>query len=454
MPSLIQRLFTVRKGELTAALLASAYFFCVLSCYYILKPIREQMGIAHGVDKLSWLYTGTFVAMLVAQPIYALLVMRSTRRRLIAVSYRFFAANLLAFFALLHFAPAWHPFAVAASFYVWVSVFNLFVVSVFWSFMADVFTLEQGKRLFGFISVGGTLGAIFGARLTKGLVESVGPTNLLLFSMLFLEAAVQLMHAVARRFDISTVGDAQPGERAESSSTAAVPARAMRIEDRERGGVFNGIALVLGSRYLQGICLFMLGYALISTFLYYEVSHVIEATIQDRSARTALFADIDFKVNAIALVVQVFLTGRVVKRIGIGWTIMLLPLISIAFLLAVGSTPSLAVVVVAQIAFRGAYFATAKPAREMLFTVVGREAKYKSKNFIDTFVHRGGDVVGGWIFRGLQGGLNMSLGQVAYVGAGFAVAWAIVSRWLGKQEQRFERETPRAANDESSSTAT
>ncbi|MFN0245188.1 MAG: NTP/NDP exchange transporter [Planctomycetota bacterium] len=444
MPSLIQRLFTVRTGEFAAALLAGAYFFCVLSSYYILKPIREQMGIAHGVDKLTWLYTGTFVAMLVAQPIYALLVARSARRRLISVAYRFFALNLLAFFALLQLAPDWHPFGVAASFYVWVSVYNLFIVSVFWSFMADIFSLEQGKRLFGFISVGGTLGAIFGAGLTKFLVEIVGTTRLLLISVVLLEIAVQLMHAIARSRGITA-----------HEPVALEPAAPVaRIEDRTHGGVFSGVGLVLKSRYLQGICFFMLGYALISTFFYYELSNIVAAAITSRDERTAFFANIDLLVNLIALTVQIFLTGHVVRRIGIGWTLLILPLLSIGLFVALGLDPVLQVVVVAQVAFRGVYFATAKPAREMLFTVVGREAKYKSKNLIDTFVHRGGDALGGWIWKGLFDGLHMGLHQLAFLGAGLAVVWAGVSRWLGKQEQRFERETPRSPTDESSSTAT
>lgn len=444
MPNALHRLFSVRKGEVAAALLSSAYFFCVLTSYYILKPIREQMGIAHGVEKLTWLYTGTFVAMLVAQPLYALLVARSTRRRLIAFAYRFFSLNLLLFFALLWGAPQWHPFGVAAAFFVWVSVYNLFVVSVFWSFMADIFTLEQGKRLFGFISVGGTLGAIFGAGLTKLLVEIVGTTNLLLISLAFLEIAVQLMHAVARLRGISS--------REEVAAQQPVASTA-RVEDRASGGVFSGIGLVLKSRYLQGICLFMLGYALISTFFYYEQSNIVAAAISNRDERTAFFANIDFLVNVIAVTVQIFLTGHLVKRIGIGWTILILPVLSAGLFVALGLDTVLQVVFVAQVAFRGAYFATAKPAREMLFTVVGREAKYKSKNFIDTFVHRGGDAVGGWIWKGLFEGLHMTLNQLAFLGAGLAVVWAGVSHWLGKQEQRFERATP-APSIEPSSRAT
>ncbi len=421
----LQRIVDVRHNEVSAMLLACAYFFFLLASWYILRPVRDEMGVAGGVQNLAWLFTGTLLVTLIANPLFALLVARLRVKRFIPITYRFFMANLLVFFLLLLFTSESQNVWTGRAFFVWTSVFNLFVVSVFWAFMADSFRSEQGKRLFGFIGAGGTLGGIAGAALTASLAERIGTTNLLLVSILLIECAVQCVRRFPARFTDGEEGLSSPDLRSEQATA---------VRDAPiGGGAFAGVAHVWRSPYLLGICLYMLLFTVGSTFLYFQQASLVGAAVQDRAARTALFARVDLAVNVLTLVTQIFVTGRLLKWLGVGLTLALVPALSIVGFLGLSLMPTLVMVILFQTLRRASNFAVASPTREVLFTVVPREDKYKTKNFIDTFVYRGGDQLGAWSNTAL-GWFGLGVAGVSLVAAPLAGVWLLISLWLGRKQ--------------------
>lgn len=414
----LSRIVAVRPDELRSLLLSAAYFFFVLASYYVIRPLRDEMGVAGGVRNLPWMFTGTLVAMLLAHTPFAALVARLPRRRFVALTYRFFLLNVLLFFALLRLLPAGQQVWVGRAFFIWTSVFNLFVVSTLWAVLVDVFRSEQGKRLFGFIAVGGTLGAVIGARATATLAAPLGPVQLLLISAVLLELAVQCaLRLIAPRAGV-------PG-----TATAAVD-----VERPIGGSTFAGVLHVLRSPYLLGIALYMLLYSMGSTALYFHQAHFAEA-ITDRAARTVFFARIDLWVNTIAALTQVFLTGRIVRWLGLPLTLGLLPLLTGAGFVALGIWPTLAVFVVFQVSRRAGEYAVARPAREALYTVLSREDKYKAKNFNDTLVYRVGDQAGAWSYEGLLvKQLGLGIAAISWLTVPLAGAWLAIAVWLGRRQ--------------------
>lgn len=411
---LLQRLALVRPGEGRALLWAAAYFFFLLQSYYLLRPVREAMGIAKGADKLPWLMSLTLLVMLVANPLYARLVSRWPRRRFIPAVSHFFAVNLLVFVGLL---SAW-PGAVwlGYAFYVWLSVFNLFVVSVFWSLMSDVFREEQGRRLFGLISMGGTGGAVAGAALTDALSRGswgvqLGPAALMGLSVLALELAVACMGALRRHFGVSE--QAQP--------------------EREPGpSALEGWRAIASSRYLQALCGYMLLYALTSTFLYLSQGEIVARSFSSSAERTAAFARLDLWVNVLTLATQFFLTGRLLRWIGVSGVLLVLPTLTLAGFGALALWPTFAVLAAVQVLRRGLHYAVDRPARELLYIPLGPEERYKSKPFIDTFVYRVGDVLGVWAPTLMS---LMAL-PVSAAALGFAGLWLWNGQRLGRHVTR------------------
>jgi len=399
---------------------ACAYFFCILAAYYILRPIRDEMGVAGGVRNLPWLYTGTLAAMLLANPPFAAAVARFPRRRFVSLTYRFFALNLLLFFVLLRTLPEAHTIWVGRAFFVWISVFNMFVVSIFWGFMADLFRTDQGKRLFGFIGLGGTLGGVAGAGITAVLAEIVGPVQLLLVSVALLECAVFCVGRLSRRA---------------AASAAAGPGRLPpgAAETPMGGGVLAGITGLLRSPYLLAICAYMLLYTITSTVVYFHLADFAGRTFDDRAVRTAFFARIDLAVNVLTILTQAFLTGRIIRWLGVGVTLALLPALTVAGFAAFGLWPVLTVLVGFQVLRRAGSYAVSRPARETLYTVVSREDKFKAKAFIDTFVYRAGDQVGAWSYA-LLGWLGLGLGGIAFLAAPVAGVWLVIGLWLGQRQ--------------------
>lgn len=417
LTSLLRRVLKLQPGELAAVLWAFIYFFCLLSSYYILRPLRDAMALEGGVGDLPWLFTGTFLVMLLAVPLYGWIVARFPRRRFVPLIYHFFAANLLIFFLLLGLEEIRVP--VARAFYIWVSVFNLFVVSVFWSFMADLFRNEQGKRLFGLIAAGGSLGALLGPALTAALAVPLGPAKLLVVSALLLEIAVFCVFRLLRAVGPQTTKRQMEGE-----------------PERIGGSLIEGIPLIWRSPYLVAICLYILFFTTTSTFLYFEQAHLIAALFEDISERARIFALIDLLVAVLTLTIQIFVTGRVILRFGMAPSLAFLPVFTFLGFLCFALFPQLAVLVAFQSLRRAANFAVSKPAREVLFTVLPRAEKYKAKSVIDTLVYRGGDALSGWLFRGLEG-LGLALPAIAAVTLPVIAFWAFLAVRLARRHDHL-----------------
>ena len=421
---LVSRLVDVRPGELRALGWAWLYIFSILFSYYILRPIRDEMGVAGGVENLPWLFTGTLAGMIAVNPPFAALVARLPRARFIAVSYRFFLANLLLFAILLHFATAQQNIWIGRVFFIWASVFNLFVVSVFWALMVDVFTAEQGKRLFGFIAAGATLGGIVGSSLTAVLAKQVPSASLLLGSALLLEAAVFCVRRLSHLSD----------------ALRRLPVG--RDETPIGGSAFSGLKHALASPYLIQVSVYILLFAVTSTFLYFQQAEIARQSFIDRGARTAFFARVDLWVNILTLGAQLFLTARLLRWVGVAVTLAALPLISILGFGTLALVPTIAVLVLYQVIRRAGNFAFARPTREVLFTVVPREDKYKAKSFIDTVIYRLGDQVGAWSYAGL-GLLGMTMTGIAMVAVPISLAWLVNALWLGRRQNSLEEKRDR-----------
>ncbi len=423
-PGLLGRLVSVKPGEGRALLLSSAYFFCLMLGYYLLRPLREAMGIARGADKLPWLMTGTLLAMLLANPAFAALVSHLPRRRFIPMAYRFFGLNLLVFFGLFQLLPGHGGPGLGYTFYVWLSVYNLFVVSVFWGFMSDLFEEEQGQRLFAFIAMGGTLGAIVGAGLTEALSRGIAfgfslpvkasPGALILVAAAFLELATQCVLALARRYQLGNKagGPREPGP-----------------------GFLEGLRLIGKSRYLALICAYILLFTLTTTLLYMAQGSIVAKAFTSSAARTAAFARIDLWVNILTLLTQLFLTGRLITTFGLRPVLVLLPVMTIAGFGALWIWPTFVVLALFQVLRRGLHYAVDRPAREILYIPLGPDEKYKSKPFIDTFVYRGGDFLGAWA--------PACLGWLAVPVAAIAVGLSGLWYWAGFQLGSLQRSLPR-----------
>jgi AAA family ATP:ADP antiporter len=417
---LIRRIVDVRPGELRPLGWAWLYIFSVLFSYYIFRPIRDEMGVAGGVENLQWLFTGTLLGMMAVNPPFAALVARLPRATFIAISYRFFLANLLIFAVLLHVATFEQNIWIGRLFFIWASIFNLFVVSVFWALIVDVFNAEQGKRLFGFIAAGATLGGIVGSSVTASLAKQVPATFLLLGSALLLEAAV---FCVRRLSGLSDALQRTP---------------AMRNDETPIGGsALSGFKHALGSPYLIQVSVYILLFAVTSTFVYFHQAEIVRQSLTDRGARTAFFARVDLWVNILTLAAQVFLTARMLRWLGVALTLAALPLISIIGFGTLAFVPTIAAVVAYQVIRRAGNFAFARPAREVLYTVVAREDKYKAKSFIDTVIYRFGDQAGAWSYAGL-GALGVATTGVALVAVPISVAWLINALWLGRRQNALE----------------
>jgi AAA family ATP:ADP antiporter len=408
---------TARTEEIRALLWSFGYFFFLLAGYYVLRPLRDEMGVAGGVRNLQWLFTATFLAMLAAVPLYGMLVARLPRRRFIPIVYHFFVLNLAIFWFFLSFAT--DKTIVARVFFVWVSVFVLFAVSVFWSFMADLYSPEQGKRLFAFIAAGGTAGSLAGPALTIGLAELLGHANLLLVAALLLEIAVLCVHRLE---------PVAPGSSKENSVQEEAGALG--------GGPFEGFALVLRSPYLVGILLWVSLLSVTATFLYFQQASIVAATSEDPAVRTRIFASVDLVVGLLTLAVQFFATGRLIARFGIGAALALLPVVFAAGFAVLAAAPGLAVVVAFQALQRTANFAVSNPAREALFTVLERGEKYKAKNVIDIVAVRGADAAGGWLFSALRAA-GLELRAVSLVAIPIAAACLLLAVALGRAHRRY-----------------
>lgn len=402
----MQQLVRVEGGEWTRLLLAFFYFFMLLGGYFMLRPIRGTVA-AYNSDILHWLYTGTFISMLLVVPVFGLLVARFRRGQFIPGIYLFFISNLV--FFIFAFSDATTPLWIQRLFYIWLSVFNLFVVSVFWSFMADIFHPGQAQRLFGFIMAGGSLGAIIGPRVTAGLVGDAGASGVMTAALVCLLLAT-LMAVLLGRYQRSSVHE-RPGVIG--------------------GRVWEGAIRVFQSKYLLFACLLMLLHNLIATFLYNGLAVLVDQQIEGFGERTAFFGKVDHIVQIIAFVMQFFITSRLVTALGMPRTLVLVPAVLAGGFMILGSALGIVLFAAVQIAQRSLNYGLLGPTKEMLFTVVDRETRYKSKNFIDTVIYRGSDVTASWIFKGMMTA-GLSITQIAWVFVPVMVVWAWGAWRLGQ----------------------
>lgn len=415
---LLRRVIDIRPAEAPVVGWCWLYIFSVLSSYYILRPIRDEMGVAGGVNNLQWLFTASLVGMLLLNLPFAWLVAKLPRSQFIPITYHFFAVNILVFAAVLRWSDPAAAVWIGRVFFVWVSVFNLFVISVFWQMNVDLFSPEQGKRLFGVIAAGATVGAIVGSGVTASLARYVSPTLLMLGSTALLEVAVfsvgrlsRLSPTLHRRPTVSANGERPIG-----------------------GGIFGGIVHTFRSTYLINVAMFLLLYSLTSTFLYMEQAGIVSHGFSSRGAQITFFATVDLLVNVLTLVIQLFLTGRILLTLGVALSLGLLPVVTIIGFGALTLLPTVMAVAVFQVLRRAADYAVARPTRELLFTVVPREDRFKAKSFIDTIVYRIGDQIGAWstaLFR-LFGLGTAGLALVAIPIAGL---WLVNALWLGRRQE-------------------
>ncbi|MCS6285181.1 MAG: MFS transporter [Nitrospira sp.] len=408
----------VEAGERVPLLWSFFYFFCLLCGYYMLRPVRDEMAIEGGVQHLPWMMTGTFLSLLLATPLFGLLSARLPRARLMLSVYAFFIGHLLLFFAAMK--AQWHPEWIARAFFVWLSVFNLFVVSVFWSFMADVFSPAQGVRLFGVIAAGGSTGAIAGPVLTTGVTYLFPVPSLMLVSAGWLAICGICIYRLDRW---------AAAHSAHGNATGEVPLG---------GSMWAGIRAVAASPYLLGICAYLFLLTMSATVLYMEQAALVGREIPSPEARTRLFAGLDFIVNVLTFVMQVWVTNRLVVRFGLGAALLVLPLVTAAGFAAIVVSPLLPVFLTLTVARRVGEYAIAKPAREVLFTVLNREDKYKAKNFIDTAVSRGGDASTGWLVSGVKA-LGATTGMMAGALVPLMLVWGWIGWRLGRQEAELQR---------------
>ena len=418
---LLGKLIGIERHEYAAVAWSFVYFFCVLSSYYMIRPIRETMATVSGSETIPYLFFGTFMATMLVTPVFGALTSRYPRRKFLPWVYAFFISNILIFFVLFSQTsdpddtPAW----LARAFFVWTSVFNLFVVSVFWSFMADIYTREQGRRLFGFITSGGSIGALLGGLVTSALVTEIGFYKIFPISAAILSIAFLCIRKLR---------------------TWAVHDRAADNSGEALGGTaWSGLTHVVHSRYFLAISFSSVMASLLGTALYMFAAQLIEQEIGGVNERTQFFSNMNNVQNLLAPIMQMFLVRQVVQRSGLRMSLALMPAISIAGFVALAMSPVLGVVAFLTVARRAIGFGFMKPSTDMLYSVVTREEKYKAKNFIDTAIYRGGDLFGTWTIKGLLA-LGLGMTGVSIVMLPFAVLWTWVAWWLGNDYRRQARE--------------
>jgi len=450
----IGRLVDVRGGEGWPVVIAFCYHFCLLCGYYAVRPLRETFGIERGAAALPWLYTGTALFSLLLHPLFARAVSRFPRRIFVPLVYHFFAANLALFFALLAFLPERALFsvgevdigtseAIGYVFFVWLSVFNVFITSVFWSYMTDLFSPAQGERLFGALAAGGSAGAIAGGAVAWQLTEALGAYTMILIAVALMELAVLFVWLLGRAAD-SDATSVRPPEQADAEppppdAPPDAPPRPRRAAGLPAigGSAIAGVMHVLRSPYLLGIASIMLLMTISNTYFYTQQAEIVDASFASRDDRTAFFGMLDTLTNIATLGLQFLVVGRLMRVFGLALTLVVLPIIFAVSFGALASAPSLAILAVAMVATRSGRYAVMRPAREVLYTVVSREDKYKAKNFNDTFVYRGGDLVGiwsDWVMRRLA----LTNAGIAWVGVGVAAAMGVVGYTLGAGHRRRE----------------
>jgi len=414
----LQRFTNIPREEVVPTLVAGLFFFCVLTALMVVRPAREALGMQRGIEAVRWLFMGTVLVTLLVNPLFGWLVSRFRRRVFVNATYLFFAVGLAGFYLLLVLAPEHIGRTSGEVFYVWFSVFNLFAVMLFWALMADRFTLDQSKRLFGAIAVGGTLGAIFGPWLASQLARPLGTPALLLVAAAFLVLALVAAAWLARL---------RPED-----------GRAPAGDTLIGGSAWEGFPAVFRSPYLLAICGYVLIVAVMATFLYFTRLQMVAALGPGLDVRTAMFARIDMITQTATLFLQAVVTGHLMRRVGVAVTLALLPVTAALGFLGLAIAGSIGALIAFEATFRSVQRGIMRPSRETLFTVVPRADRYKAKAFIDTFVYRAGDVAGAQT-EGRLGRLGMGLGALASVALPLAIIWTALGVWLGYAQRARAR---------------
>lgn len=414
----LARLFNLEKDEAGAVAYGFVLFFLLFAGYFMLRPVRETMGITGGVDNLQWLFTGTFLATLAAMPLFGWIAAKVRRRRILYWVFGFFAANLIgfAFGFLIRPDNVW----MARTFYIWLSVFNMIAISVAWSVLVDLFAVTQAKRLFGLMAAGASLGGLTGPVLALLLVEPIGHAGLLFLSAGFLLAAAGAARGVQRWRDAHPLS----------------PDEALQRQRPLGGSPLAGATEVLRSPFMLGIATFVLLLASVTTFLYFEQARLVELHFPDSTDQTRVFGTIDTIVQSLAILSQLFLTGRIAQRLGIGVLLVAVPVVAMFGFLWLALAPTFAVLAIVMVVRRAGEYAFVRPGREMLWTAVAPEAKYKAKNFVDTVVYRGADAVSAWAKAGVDL-LAQQPAIAALLGAAIALLWAFNGAALARAHKRM-----------------
>jgi AAA family ATP:ADP antiporter len=415
--SYLERVFGIEPAETRAVAISFAYFFFLMASYFILRPLRDTMGTVYGVAHLQELFTGTFLLSFVAAPVFSGFASRIRLSTFLPWVYGFIAITMVVFYLL--FQHVTNDRWVAAAFYIWLSTFNLITISVFWSMMADIFSTAQAKRLFGVIAAGGTLGTVAAPAFITFLVSAVGTNNLLLISAAGFAVCAFLVRLLEAEKDKLAVGDTD--------------AQGTTLERRLGGNPLDGFVLLFRSRYLLLIALFLLLMTWISTVIYFQLGDLISKEFASRAARTQAYATIDLATNSIALLVQLFGTGRFVQRFGVTTGLLVNPIIMVLAFLAVAFSPILIVLGSIQVVRRFSEYSVAKPSRDMLFTIVDQQAKYKAKNVIETVVYRFGDLTSAWLSAAI---LPFGVAGLAIFGLVISVLWFPIAFLLGRRYER------------------
>jgi len=404
------KIVDVKANEIRALWLGFAFHFIILTAYYIVKPIRDAIAASNRLETLPWMFTATLVVMLIANTIFAAIVARMERRKFIPLV-------LALFFMLMRTGSPAQQVWTGRAFYVWVSVFNLFNTAIFWAFMTDLFTVEQGKRLYAFIAVGGTLGAIVGAYITKNLIRGMGPANLVAISATLFAIVCVLVRFFPNSF---------------TEGNRIVPAREQPIG----GTVWSGITHIARSPYLFGLAAAIMLYTATSTWAYFQQTSLAGEALKTSADRTVFLSNLEIWVNVITLAIQIFLTGRLLKWFGVAFTLTALPFVSMLGFAAMAIAPSLTMLAFFQVTRRAAAYALMRPSREILFTVLKREDKYKVKSVTDTLGYRVGDQLGAWSYGGLgPNGLGLSLNAISWIAVPVTAGWCVLSLWLARKQR-------------------
>ena len=412
----------VEPNELRATVLSFLFVFILMVAYFILRPVRDAMASDWSRAEVSWLWTSTFVFSIIAVTIYGGLISRIRFSRVVPSVYIFFATTFAVFYLGSRFVA--DSTIIDKVFYVWLSVFSLFHVSVFWSFMSGLFSKEQAPRLFAIIGTGASIGAIVGPTIPTFFADDIGTMNLMLIAAGLLLIPISIISKL-EKLKVTELGNAE---------LKADLSQAERLGKNP----FSGFMLFVRNPYLLGIGVFILMYVTMSTFIFMELREMLAEF--DRAYRTQIFGGIDLAVNTLTVVIAIFITGRLTTRFGMAATLGLIPVLMVGGWLIVAAIPLLAVLVGLQIARRAGNYAVTRPGREMLFTQVDSETRYKAKPVIDIVVYRGGDMVTAWVHTGLKETLSFGLPGVAITGAIIAAVWAVMGAYLGRQYNRVDNE--------------